>query len=157
MCQRSDQVRRLWSSVKGQVYSHQTKKKIKIKIAKNSNMHIYEFHFCHLIGYVISVIYMSLLCKKQGHNYTSTKSWRGYIFIAVCLSVCVLTKFQPNGCTDSDTVFAKWLLTPFEIGDLGSKVKVTVTQYPFFLHISLLTSGISTVYLSSLMSDQSEI
>ena len=27
-----------------------------------------------------------------------------------------------------------------EIGDLGSKVKVTVTWYPFFLHNSLLTS-----------------
>ena len=47
---------------------------------------------------------------------TSTKSWRGYIFTAVCLSVCVsdvflLTKFQPNGWTDLDAVFAKWLLT----------------------------------------------
>ena len=29
---------------------------------------------------------------------------------------------------------------PIEIGDLGSKVKVTVTQYPFFLHNSLLAS-----------------
>ena len=51
--------------------------------------------------------------------YTSTKSWRGYIFTAVCLSVCVClcvqfflwTKFQPNGCTNLDAVFAKWLLT----------------------------------------------
>ena len=58
--------------------------------------------------------------------YTSTKSWRGYIFIAVCLCVCVSvcvyvsvcvcpeflwTKFQPNGWTDLDAVFAKWLLT----------------------------------------------
>ena len=29
---------------------------------------------------------------------------------------------------------------PKEIGDLGSKVKVTVTQYQFLLHNSLLTS-----------------
>ena len=29
---------------------------------------------------------------------------------------------------------------PIEIGDLGSKVKVTVTQYQFLLHNSLLTS-----------------
>ena len=29
---------------------------------------------------------------------------------------------------------------PIEIGDLGSKVKVTVTLYPFFLYNSLLTS-----------------
>ena len=56
--------------------------------------------------------------------YTSTKSWRGYIFTAVCLCVCVCvclsvclcirhflwTKFQPNGCFDLDAVFAKWLL-----------------------------------------------
>ena len=39
-----------------------------------------------------------------------------------------------------------------EIGDLGLKVKVTVTQSSSFLHNSLLT-----VDLSSLMSDQNEI
>ena len=45
-------------------------------------------------------------------------SWRGCIFIAVCLGVCVSVclsisehKFEPNGCTNLDTVFAKWLLT----------------------------------------------
>ena len=50
--------------------------------------------------------------------YTSTKSWRSYILIAVCLclSVCLSvcsdvlwTKFQPNGWTDLDAVFAKRL------------------------------------------------
>ena len=60
-------------------------------------------------------------------NHTSTKLWRGYIFTAVCLcmcvcvcqpvclsvclSVCQWTKFQLNGCTDLDAVFARWLLT----------------------------------------------
>ena len=29
---------------------------------------------------------------------------------------------------------------PIEFGDLGSKVKATLTSYPFFLHNSLLTS-----------------
>ena len=57
--------------------------------------------------------------QKNKRNYTSTKSWRGYIFTAVCLCVCVClsvcpiflwTKFQPNRCTDLDAVFAKWLL-----------------------------------------------
>ena len=52
--------------------------------------------------------------------YTSTKSWRGYIFTSVCLCVCLsvclsevflLTKFQPNEWTALDAVFAKWLLT----------------------------------------------
>ena len=37
---------------------------------------------------------------------------------------------------------------PIEIGDLGSKVKVTVTQYPFFLHNSLLNS---ILYISALL------
>ena len=36
-----------------------------------------------------------------------------------------------------------------EIGDLGSKVKVTVTQYPFFLYNSLLTSLL--MYMSALL------
>ena len=46
--------------------------------------------------------------------YTSTKSWRGYIFIAVCVcvcaseSVCQWTRFLPNQCTDLDAVFAKY-------------------------------------------------
>ena len=53
--------------------------------------------------------------------YTSAKSWRGYIFTAVCLCVCLCvclsvrvsvrlflwTKFQPNGRIDLDAVFAK--------------------------------------------------
>ena len=55
--------------------------------------------------------------------YTATKSWKGYIFITVylcgCLSVWLsvylsvyqLAKFKPNGCTDLDAIFAKWLLT----------------------------------------------
>ena len=37
---------------------------------------------------------------------------------------------------------------PIEIGDLGSKVKVTVAQYPFFLLNSLLTS---LQYISALL------
>ena len=37
---------------------------------------------------------------------------------------------------------------PIEIGDLGSKVKVTVVQYPFFLHNSLLTF---LLYISALV------
>ena len=58
------------------------------------------------------------------HFYISTKSWRGYIFTAVCLCVCrsvclsvclsvrhfLWTKFQPNGYTDLDAVFGKWLI-----------------------------------------------
>ena len=43
--------------------------------------------------------------RGNGIFYTSTKSWRGYIFTSVCLCVCVsvcvsdvflLTKFKPN-------------------------------------------------------------
>ena len=73
------------------------------------------------------------------------------VCVSVCLSVCVcvrcflVNKFQPNGWTDLDVVFKKMVAyrtgsNPIEIGDLGSKVKVTMTLYPFFLHISQLTS-----------------
>ena len=38
-----------------------------------------------------------------------------FVYVSVCLCVCVRlllwTKFQPNGWTDLDAVFAKWLLT----------------------------------------------
>ena len=81
--------------------------------------------------------------------YTSTKSWRGYNFTAVwclCVRLCLWTKFQPNRCTDLGAYYTH--SDPIEIGDLGSKVKVTVTQYPFCLHNSLLTS---LLYISSLL------
>ena len=48
---------------------------------------------------------------------TFMKSWRGYIFFAVCMCVCTCvcvcqwTKFQRTECTDLEAVFAKWLLT----------------------------------------------
>ena len=81
------------------------------------------------------------------------------VCMCVCVCVCVrlpfvnkipadwMLRFERGFCytvayyTDSD---------PFEVGDLGSKVMVTVAQYPFFLHKSLLTS-------SSRMFDQTEI
>ena len=51
--------------------------------------------------------------------YTSTKSWRDFIFTAVlfvyvcvCVSACLsVNKTQPKRCTDLDAVFTKWLLT----------------------------------------------
>ena len=33
-----------------------------------------------------------------------------FVSVCVCESVCQLTKYQLNECTDLDTVFAKWLL-----------------------------------------------
>ena len=51
-------------------------------------------------------------------------------------------KFQPNRCTDLDAVLAKPLLSTLArtLLELVTLVKVTVTQYPFYLHSSLLTS-----------------
>ena len=40
---------------------------------------------------------------------------------------------------------------PIEIGDSGSKVKVTVTQYPFFIHNSLFTFLLCILVLLYLM------
>ena len=70
------------------------------------------------------------------------------VCVCVCVSVClsvseqnysrtdalIWTRFSFNGGTGSD---------PIKIGDLWLKVKVTVTQYPFFLHNSLLTSQLT--------------
>ena len=62
------------------------------------------------------------------------KLWRGYILIAVFLFVCLsVNKFQPNGCTDLDAIFAKMVAystgsTPNEINEIWSKVKVFVTK-----------------------------
>ena len=96
--------------------------------------------------------------------YTSTKSWRGYIFTSVCLCVfvCVCVCVCPTLLVNKIpaermhrfgrgfrlTVAQHIGSDLIEIGDLGSKVKVTVAQYPFFLHNSLLTS---LLYISALI------
>ena len=91
--------------------------------------------------------------------YTSTKSWRGYIFTAVCLSVCMSvrlclwTKFQPNKWADLDAVFAKRLLTLLaqtllKLVTLGQRSRSQWRNIHFFLHNSLLTS---LLYISALL------
>ena len=102
-------------------------------------------------------------CVILIRHYTSTKLWRGYIFTAaclcVCLSVCVCVSGnsceQNYGRTDAP-IWTRFSLNgslatgsnPIEIGDLWSKVKVTVAQNSFFLHNSLL---ISLLYISALV------
>ena len=83
----------------------------------------------------------------------STKLWRGYIFIAVCLcvslSVCLSVNKIP---TKQMHRFGRGFRLmavygtgsdPIEIGDLVTNGKVTVTQYLFSFHNSLLTSLLS--------------
>ena len=66
--------------------------------------------------YAFSECFLSFFTPPQNHG--------GVIFLLqfVCVSVCVfvcvcvsdiflLTKFQPNGQTDLDAVFANWLLS----------------------------------------------
>ena len=86
------------------------------------------------------------------HIITPPRNRRGVIFyfslslclcVCVCLSVCeqnadqtatlILTRSTLNSCYCSRS-------NPIEIGDLRSKVKVTVKWYLFFFHDSLLTS-----------------
>ena len=95
--------------------------------------------------------------------YIYTKSRKGYILFslqfvwsAVCVFVCVSgsaceqnssrtdeqiwTQFSRNGCFSHSK--------PVKLGDLGSKVKVIVTQYPFFIilcKLSYLVSQLSYV------------
>ena len=85
--------------------------------------------------------------------YTSTKSWRGYIFTSVCLCVClcvcvsgisceqnssrtdapIWTRFSLNGC------FLHWL-GPYWIWWPWIKGQGHGDVIPIFLHNSLLTS-----------------
>ena len=80
--------------------------------------------------------------------YTSTKSWRSYIFTAVCLCVCVClcvrlflwTKFQSNIWTDLEAVFAKRLLsalawTLFKLVTLGQRSRSQWLKIHFFFII----------------------
>ena len=67
--------------------------------------------------------------------YTSTKSWRGYIFIAVCLCVCLSVSEQNSNQTDAQ-IWMRFSLdgnlrtgsNPIEIGDPVLKIKVTVIE-----------------------------
>ena len=94
----------------------------------------------------------------MGHIFTAVCQ---YCSVSVCLCVCVClagwlagwlclwTKFQPNGWTDLDVVFTKWLLnalaqTLLKLETLGQKSRLT-----FFLHNSLL---ISLLCISALLS-----
>ena len=94
-------------------------------------------------------------------NYTSTKSWKSYIFIAVCLyvyvcmcvcvclcvCVCVclsVKKFRAKECTDLDAVFTKWLHTTltrtlFKYATLGQRSRLQWRNIIFFLYNTLLT------------------
>ena len=78
-----------------------------------------------------------------GINYISTKSWRGYIFTAVCLCVCLCVcvsvcpallmnkilaeRMNRFGCGFRKMAASRTGSDSIEFGDLGSKVKVTVT------------------------------
>ena len=92
-------------------------------------------------------------CCNSAPQYTTTKSWRGYIFTAVCVCVCLSVCVYGSACVQIPAermnqfehsfhliIAYRTGWNPIEIGDLGSKVKVTVTQYPFFLYYPLLTS-----------------
>ena len=92
--------------------------------------------------------FVSPCTPSEGFFYTSTKSWRGYIFTAVCLCVClsVCVCVCLSVCVSEILVnkipaermhrFGRGFhlmvayrtdLNPIENGELESKVKVTVT------------------------------
>ena len=121
--------------------------KINLRILYSS-FHI--LNFSNLNNRIFMMRSKSVIENSFGPFYTSMTSRRGYIFTRVCLCVCVcvcvcvclsvslsvclsvcpdflLTNFQPNGWTDLDAVAYRTGSKPIEIGDFGSKVKVTVT------------------------------
>ena len=70
------------------------------------------------------------------------------VCVSVCLSVCpaefLWTKFKPNGCTDLDAIFAKWLLialaqTLLKLVTLDQRSRSQWRNH-FFSYNSMLTS-----------------
>ena len=55
------------------------------------------------------------VCLLHIHEIVEGLYFHCSLSVCVCVCLCVQfflwTKFQPNGCTDLDAVFAKWLLT----------------------------------------------
>ena len=104
--------------------------------------------------------FTSFLKQKQTRSIHCSLSVCVSLCVCVCLCVCVSTvflwtKFQPNGCTDLEAVFAKWLLTVLvrillKLVTLGQRSRSQWHKTHFFSYNSLLT-------LSSLMFDQNEI
>ena len=79
--------------------------------------------------------------------------------VCLCVRLCLWTKFQPNGCTDLDAVFAKRLLstlvrTLLKLMTLGQGQGHSGSKSIFS---SLFFVNFPTVYLSSRMFDQSKI
>ena len=74
-------------------------------------------------------------CPNLKFYYTSTKSRRG-LYFHFCLSVCPMFSCEQNSSRTDEPIwmrfslngcFLHWL-NSIEIGDLGSKVKVTLTE-----------------------------
>ena len=103
-----------------------------------------------LLLILATLIDLELDNLHQNNFYTSTKSWRGYIFIAVCLCVClcvrnsceqnssrtdapILTRFLLNGCLQH-WHGPNWNWWPWVKGQGHSDA------ISFFLYNSLLTS-----------------
>ena len=57
------------------------------------------------------------------------------VCVCVCPFVCQWTKFQSNGCTDLDAVFAKWLLTALAWTILGQRSMSQWRNIHFFFII----------------------
>ena len=78
------------------------------------------------------------------HEIVEGLYFRCSVSVCVCVCLCVRhflwTKFQPNGCTDSDAVFAKWLLpalaqTLLNLVTLGQRSKSKWSNTHFFFII----------------------
>ena len=85
-----------------------------------------------------------------------------FVWVSVCVSVCLCvrhflwTKFQPNGCTDLDAVFAKWLLTALA-QTLLNLVTLGQRSRSQWRNIHYFSVNFPTLYLSSFMFNQNKI
>ena len=71
---------------------------------------------CQVYGDVISIffpIYSITSPRNRGGLFSLQ-----FVCVCVCVRLCLWTKFQSNGCTDLDAVFAKRLLSTLALGKL---------------------------------------
>ena len=77
------------------------------------------------------------------------------VCVCVCFRLCLWTKFQPNGWTDLDAVFAKWLL--IALAQTSQRVKGQGHSDVMPIFSSKFSVNFPTLYFSSLMYNQNEI
>ena len=121
-----------------------------------------QYEFPIVINIVqVSFFFLELREFVEGLYFHFSMSVCLCIRVSVCLCVrhFLWTKFQPNGCTDLDAVFTKWLIpalaqTLLNLVTLGQR---SSSQWRNTHFSSQFSVNFPTFYLSYFIFDQNEI